>query len=55
MTGIPHILVWTPLPGHLPHAARTNPDVRFGSLYALWALLLGLMIAVSAGLDIREA
>jgi hypothetical protein len=54
LTGVPHILFWTPLLPCLAHAAATDPYVRFGSLYAVWALLLGLTIAVSVAFDIRE-
>lgn len=54
LTGVPHILFWTPLLPCLANSAATDPYVRFGSLYALWALLLGLTIAVSVAFDIRE-
>jgi hypothetical protein len=54
LTGVPHILFWTPLLPCLANAAATDPYVRFGSLYAVWALLLGLTIAVSVAFDIRE-
>lgn len=54
LTGLPHIVFWTPLLGYLAHAAATDPDFRLGSLYTLWVLLLGLTIAISVLFDIRE-
>ncbi|MEM9617922.1 MAG: hypothetical protein AAF936_08185 [Pseudomonadota bacterium] len=53
MTGLPHILFWTPLLAYLLHSVASDPAFHFASLYAFWLLLYGTTIAISLVFDIR--
>ena len=53
MSGVPHILFWTPLLIYLPVKAAEDPNFSLLSLYGVWTALLLLSIAISVALDVR--
>ena len=53
MSGVPHILFWTPLLIYLPVKAVENPNFNLMSLYGVWTALLLLSIAISVTFDVR--
>lgn len=55
ITGLPHIIFWTPLLVYLPYAALQDPTFSLVSFYGVWISLLLATIAVSVVLDIKAA
>lgn len=53
MSGVPHILFWTPLLIYLPVEASEDPNFSLLSLYGVWTVLLLLSIAISVAFDVR--
>ena len=53
MSGVPHILFWTPLLIYLPVEAAEDPNFSLLSLYGVWTVLLLLTIAISVVFDVR--
>ncbi len=53
MTGLPHILLWTPLLIYLIGAVASDPTFELISLFGLWVSLLVTTIFVSVILDIK--
>ncbi len=53
MSGVPHILFWTPLLIYLPVKAAEDPNFSLLSLYGVWTVLLLLSIAISVAFDVR--
>jgi hypothetical protein len=53
MSGVPHILFWTPLLIYLPVEAAEDPKFSLLSLYGVWIALLLLTIAISVVFDVR--
>ncbi len=52
LTGIPHIVFWTPLLIYLPYAVSNDPDFNLFSIYGIWVLLLCLTVAISVMFDV---
>ncbi|MDF1671285.1 MAG: hypothetical protein P1U83_16910 [Roseovarius sp.] len=53
LTGISHIVFWTPLMIYLPYAVSNDPDFNLLSIYGIWVLLLCLTVAISVMFDVR--
>jgi membrane protease YdiL (CAAX protease family) len=53
MSGVPHILFWTPLLIYLPVDAAEDTNFSLLSLYGVWTVLLLLTIAISVVYDVR--
>lgn len=53
MTGVPHILFWTPLLVYLGFSISADPAVGNVSVYGVWLVLLSVTIATSLVFDIR--
>ena len=53
MTGVPHIVFWTPLLIYFPYSITADPTFQFVSFYAVWLMLYSATIAISLVFDIR--
>jgi hypothetical protein len=53
MTGVPHILFWTPLLIYLSVEAAEDTNFSLLSLYGVWTVLLFFTIAISVVFDVR--
>lgn len=53
LTGIPHIVFWTPLLIYFPYAVSNDPDFNLLGIYGIWVVLLCLTVAISVIFDVR--
>ncbi|MGC6498682.1 MAG: hypothetical protein ACON4C_00700 [Henriciella sp.] len=53
LTGLPHLVFWSPLLVYLPISVSAGPGVDLISAYHLWLVLLWLTIAICVILDLR--
>lgn len=53
MTGVPHILFWTPLTVYLLVFTKSPAVLSLPAPYAIWVLLLGLTMVISVFFDLK--
>ncbi len=54
LSGVPHILFWTPLLIYIFATEFNNSQFKLKSFYSVWIILLSLTILVSLVFDVRE-